>query len=74
MHHLKNTEHEMVKEKLTREGHKRGNTFIKDKPEKKHTCIQVLQHDILEPVTLIRIISIKMKAATFMAKLCTFCN
>jgi hypothetical protein len=36
MHHLKSIEHEKVKEKLTREDHKRGNTFIKDKPEKKY--------------------------------------
>ena len=35
MHHLKNTKCETVKEKLTREDHKRGNTFIKDKAEEK---------------------------------------
>ena len=35
MHHLKSTEHEMVKEKLTIEVRKRGNTFIKDKAEEK---------------------------------------
>lgn len=35
MHHLKNTKHGKVKEKLTREGHKRGNTFIKDKTDEK---------------------------------------
>ena len=35
MHHLKNTEHEKATEKLTTANHKRGNTFIKDKIEKK---------------------------------------
>ena len=47
MHHLKNTEHEKVRERLTRATHKRGNTFIKDKIEKNMHTWEVLQHNIL---------------------------
>lgn len=73
MHHLKNTEHEKATEKLTTAGRKQRNTFIKDKIEKDRWIV-ASQNNILQAVTLVRVISIEMQATAFMTKLCSFCN